>query len=366
MAQITIKNMYKVYENKTLAIDNFNLDINKNEFVVLIGPSGCGKSTLLRMIAGLEDISYGELSIEGKVMNNVHAKDRGVAMVFQNYALYPHMTNYDNIGFALSNKRVKKSVIDEKVRHVADMLELNDYLQKKPSELSGGQRQRVALGRAMVQDSKIFLMDEPLSNLDAKLRSKMRLEILTLHKKLNITTIYVTHDQIEAMTMADKIVVIDQGIVQQIGTPKEIYYHPDNLFVARFIGDPEMNIIEGNVKDGKITVQGISFKIGEKYKAKVEKYNNDKITIGIRPEDINIFNDNNENNSNLIKSEIKLVEMRGDYSVLIMNALNTEFHVKVPSYLDLKINDTIYLSINMDKVYLFNIENGLNIMKLIK
>ncbi len=238
---------------------------------------------------------------------------------------------------------------------------------KKPSELSGGQRQRVALGRAMVQDSKIFLMDEPLSNLDAKLRSKMRMEILTLHKKLNITTIYVTHDQIEAMTMADKIVVIDQGIVQQIGTPKEIYYHPDNLFVARFIGDPEMNIIEGELEDGKIVIQGNIFEVGEKYKAVVANYNEDKITIGIRPEDINIYTDNNTDNNtdNLIESKIKLIEMRGDYSVLIMKALNTEFHAKVPSYLDLKINDTIYLSINMDKAYLFSTENGLNIMKYV-
>lgn len=248
MSYIELNDVYKVYGEKVLAVNDFNLHIDKNEFIALIGPSGCGKSTLLRMISGLEDISYGDLIINDKKMNNVHAKDRDMAMVFQNYALYPHLSIYDNIAFGLKLRKADKPTIKEKVNQVSEILGLIEYLDKKPNELSGGQRQRVALGRAMVQESSIFLMDEPLSNLDAKLRNKMRVEILRLHKQLGVTTVYVTHDQVEAMTMADRIVVMDRGVIQQIGTPHELYNDPANLFVATFIGEPEINLIKAKVK----------------------------------------------------------------------------------------------------------------------
>ena len=240
---IQIKDLNKVYENGSHTVKDFNLDIHDNEFVVFVGPSGCGKSTTLRMIAGLEDISKGTISIDDKVINDLQPKDRNIAMVFQNYALYPHMTVYKNLAFGLKMRGIKKRVYDKKIQDAAKILEIENLLQRKPKALSGGQRQRVALGRAIVRDAQIFLMDEPLSNLDAKLRSNMRSEIIKIHKEMNATTIYVTHDQTEAMTMASRIVILNQGEIQQIGTPEEIYRHPVNEFVATFIGSPSMNII---------------------------------------------------------------------------------------------------------------------------
>jgi multiple sugar transport system ATP-binding protein len=236
MATLQLKNINKIYDNKVQAVFDFNLDIAEHEFIVFVGPSGCGKSTTLRMIAGLEDISSGELYINGQLMNDVQPKDRDIAMVFQSYALYPHMTVYDNMAFALTLKKMPKAEIDKRVHEAAEILELTPYLKRKPKALSGGQRQRVALGRAIVRNAKVFLMDEPLSNLDAKLRVQMRAEIIRLHNQLNATTIYVTHDQTEAMTMASRIVVMKDGHIQQVGTPREIYDHPSNLFVASFIG----------------------------------------------------------------------------------------------------------------------------------
>ena len=262
MVEVDLNHIYKKYEgNDKYSVNDFDLHIKDKEFIVFVGPSGCGKSTTLRMVAGLEDISKGTLEIDHKVMNDVAPKDRDIAMVFQNYALYPHMSIYDNMAFGLKLRHYKKDEIDKRVKHAADILGLSEYLDKKPSELSGGQRQRVALGRAIVRDAPIFLMDEPLSNLDAKLRVTMRAEIAKLHQNLGTTTIYVTHDQTEAMTLADRVVVMSVGKVQQIGTPLEVYNTPVNMFVAGFIGSPQMNFFNVHFKGNRIS-DGKGLKIG--------------------------------------------------------------------------------------------------------
>ncbi len=253
MASLSLQNISKRYSNGFEAVKDFNLEIEDKDFIIFVGPSGCGKSTTLRMIAGLEDISEGTLKIDDNIVNDVEAKDRDIAMVFQSYALYPHLTVYDNMAFGLKLKKVPKEIIDEKVKYAAKILDLEKLLDRKPKALSGGQRQRVAMGRAIVREPKVFLMDEPLSNLDAKLRVQMRSEIIQLHNKLKATTIYVTHDQTEAMTMASRIVVMKKGYIQQIGTPSEIYNHPANIFVATFIGSPAMNLIEGVMKNNELT-----------------------------------------------------------------------------------------------------------------
>ncbi|MCR4880118.1 MAG: ATP-binding cassette domain-containing protein [Bacilli bacterium] len=263
MATVRLEHINKIYEDGFQAVYDFNIDIKDKEFIVFVGPSGCGKSTTLRMVAGLEDISTGSLYIDDDLMNNVEPKDRGIAMVFQNYSLYPNMTVRQNMGFALEMHGVPKEERNKKVEEVAKILELTDLLDKKPKALSGGQRQRVALGRAIAREPKVFLMDEPLSNLDAKLRTSMRTEITNIHRKTGTTTIYVTHDQTEAMTMADRIVIMKQGFVQQIGTPEELYKNPANLFVATFIGTPSMNILEGELTESGINVLGINIKLKE-------------------------------------------------------------------------------------------------------
>ena len=250
MAELSLKHIDKIYDNNVQAVFDFNLEIKDKEFIVFVGPSGCGKSTTLRMIAGLEDISAGEFYIDGKLMNDVEPKDRDIAMVFQSYALYPHMSVYDNMAFGLQLKKVPKDEIDKRVHEAARILEIEDYLDRKPKALSGGQRQRVALGRAIVRNAKVFLMDEPLSNLDAKLRVQMRSEIIKLHERIGATSIYVTHDQTEAMTMADRIVVMKGGYIQQIGTPREIYNNPANMFVAGFLGAPATNFLNGKIDRG--------------------------------------------------------------------------------------------------------------------
>ena len=256
MATLKFRNINKIYENKVQAVFDFNLDVEDKEFIVFVGPSGCGKSTTLRMVAGLEEISSGELYIDDVLVNDVVPKDRDIAMVFQNYALYPHMSVFDNMAFGLKLRKVPKAEIAERVHEAAEILGLEEYLNRKPKQLSGGQRQRVALGRAIVRSPKVFLMDEPLSNLDAKLRVQMRSEIAKIHQRVGATTIYVTHDQTEAMTMASRIVIMKDGYIQQIGTPKEVYNYPANIFVGGFIGSPAMNFFKGRLEDKAFVTEG--------------------------------------------------------------------------------------------------------------
>ena len=290
MASVKLTNVKKVYDNNVVAVHDFNLDIKDKEFVVFVGPSGCGKSTTLRMVAGLEDISGGTVEIDGEVVNDLQPKDRNIAMVFQNYALYPHMSVYDNIAFSLRLQKMPEDVIYSKVTNAAEILGITDYLLRKPRALSGGQRQRVAIGRAMVRDSKVFLMDEPLSNLDAKLRNQMRAEIILLRQKLNTTFIYVTHDQTEAMTLGDRIVIMKDGYIQQVGTPAEVFEKPTNLFVAEFIGAPKMNIVKTElVREGDryfVTPCGAKIEVtGEKGELLNEKkVRSGSVLLGVRPE----------------------------------------------------------------------------------
>jgi multiple sugar transport system ATP-binding protein len=291
MASVTLEDINKVYDNGFHAIHDLSLDINDQEFLVLVGPSGCGKSTALRMVAGLETISSGKLMIEDRVVNDIEPKDRDIAMVFQNYALYPHMTVFDNIGFALKLARVPKPELDSRVRKAAEILELEPYLDRKPGQLSGGQRQRVAMGRAIVRQPKAFLMDEPLSNLDAKLRVQMRAEIARLQRDLGVTTIYVTHDQVEAMTMGDRVAVLKDGYLQQVDTPQNLYDSPRNVFVAAFIGSPSMNLYEGEVAmNGESSVQigsqrlALPADVNERVPA-LKDYDGKRVVVGIRPED---------------------------------------------------------------------------------
>ena len=319
MATVQLENVNKVYDNGYHAIHDLSLDISDGEFLVLVGPSGCGKSTALRMIAGLETISNGQMRIGEKVVNDVEPKDRDIAMVFQNYALYPHMTVYDNIGFALKLAKVPKEEIDKRVRKAAETLELTTYLERKPGQLSGGQRQRVAMGRAIVRQPAAFLMDEPLSNLDAKLRVQMRAEIAALQRDLGVTTFYVTHDQVEAMTMGDRVAVIKDGYLQQVDTPQKLYDEPSNVFVAAFIGSPSMNLFEAQLS---FNGDGATVKLGSQSLAvapeslaarpALRNYDGKKIVIGIRPED---FEDaalaNNVRDGSTLKSHVQLIEALG-------------------------------------------------------
>lgn len=319
MANVTLKNICKDYDKGNRAVTDVTIEIKDKEFVVLVGPSGCGKSTTLRMIAGLEEITSGELLIDGKIMNSIPPKDRDIAMVFQNYALYPHMSVFDNISFGLKIRKFPKEEITKRVNEAAKILGLEDYLKRKPKELSGGQRQRVALGRAIVRQPKVFLFDEPLSNLDAKLRVQMRTEIAKLHKKLDATIIYVTHDQIEAMTMGDRIVVMNKGVVQQVAPPIELYQKPVNKFVAGFIGSPAMNFISGIIsKNEKLLFTSdkglLVFEIHASDESRLSNYVGKKTWIGIRPEDIYHSSANNIDTSDFAKINVKidLVEPMGN------------------------------------------------------
>lgn len=291
MKGIHFQNVSKSYDGKTLAVKNFNLEIVDKEFVVFVGPSGCGKSTVLRMIAGLEDLTEGSIFIDDVVINEVEAKDRNIAMVFQNYALYPSMNVYDNIAFSLKLSKMPKKEIEQKVRAAAKMLQLEELLKRKPKQLSGGQRQRVALGRAIVRNPKVFLLDEPLSNLDAKLRTELRTGIINLHKKVETTFIYVTHDQVEAMTMADKIVVMNNGVIQQVDSPKNIYMKPNNLFVAEFIGTPKINLFNGVLRKDQqyyVELKDNRIPVSLNNRSKIDEYLDKEIIVGVRPEDIHI------------------------------------------------------------------------------
>ena len=314
MASVKLTNVQKVYDNKVIAVNDFNLEIADKEFVVFVGPSGCGKSTTLRMIAGLEEISGGTIEIDGEVVNDLQPKDRNIAMVFQNYALYPHMTVYDNIAFSLRIKKLPEDEVYACVTNAAEILGISEYLLRKPRALSGGQRQRVAIGRAMVRDSKVFLMDEPLSNLDAKLRNQMRAEIILLRQKLDTTFVYVTHDQTEAMTLGDRIVIMKDGFIQQVGTPEEVFERPGNLFVAEFIGAPKMNIMRTQLllEDGKYYVTPFGAKIevdginGQLLKEKGVEAG--EIILGIRPEHIELAE---ADGAEVVKGKVLVNEMMG-------------------------------------------------------
>ena len=335
MASVKLTNVKKIYDNKVVAVQDFNLEIKDKEFVVFVGPSGCGKSTTLRMVAGLEDISEGTVEIDGEVVNDLQPKDRNIAMVFQNYALYPHMSVYDNIAFSLRLQKVPEDVIYNKVTNAAEILGITDYLMRKPRALSGGQRQRVAIGRAMVRDSKVFLMDEPLSNLDAKLRNQMRAEIILLRQKLNTTFIYVTHDQTEAMTLGDRIVIMKDGYIMQVGTPTEVFEMPENLFVAEFIGAPKMNILKTNlIKEGDqyyVTPFGARIEVdGEKGKLLLDKnIQSGEVLLGVRPEHIVLAKEPGEH---AIPVTLEVNEMMGsELHLHVYTEDGTRLIVRVPT-----------------------------------
>ena len=365
MSEVIIKDMKKVYDNKVTAVHDFNLEIKDKEFIVLVGPSGCGKSTSLRMVAGLEEISGGELYIDGKLMNDVAPKDRDIAMVFQNYALYPHMSVYDNMAFALKLKKTPKDEIDRKVREVAEILDITQYLDRKPKALSGGQRQRVAIGRAMVRDPKVFLMDEPLSNLDAKLRNQMRAEIIKLRQRINTTFMYVTHDQTEAMTLGDRIVIMKDGYVNQIGTPVDLFDKPVNLFVAGFIGMPVMNFFDNSkleLIDGVYyaNIKGVQFKLDE-FQQKALKQNGQKpcdIVAGIRPQYITVGEGEltaTVDVCEMLGSEVNLhVNCGGDDVVMVLQTVGLDTDVSAGS----KINFTSKPRL----IQLFDKETGNNLI----
>lgn len=366
MATLTLKNICKKYDNGFEAVKDVNIEVNDSEFIALVEPSGCGKSTTLRMIAGLEDISSGEFYIDDKLVNNIESKDRDIAMVFQSYALYPHMTVYNNMAYALKLRKLPKKDIDIKVKKVAETLGLTELLNRKPSALSGGQRQRVALGRAIVRSPKVFLMDEPLSNLDAKLRGNMRTEIIRIHRKLNATTVYVTHDQTEAMTMADRIVVMKDGIVQQIGSPKSIYENPVNFFVAGFIGAPTINFIEGKLCNNEFYISDkIKLKVPEGIYTKLvsKGYENQKITLGIRPE--NISNDPNMINvypDSTFELEINVAELLGAEYIIHTKIGEKDIKAIIHSREDIKSNDLITVAFDMNRAHFFDNDNGKNIL----
>jgi multiple sugar transport system ATP-binding protein len=356
MAYLNLKNINKIYPNGYHAVHDFNLEMEKGEFIVFVGPSGCGKSTTLRMIAGLEDISNGEFLINGKRANEQGPRERGIAMVFQSYALYPQMTVYDNIAFGLELQGADEEYIDEKVRNTARILGLTDYLDRLPRALSGGQRQRVAIGRALIRKVGIFLMDEPLSNLDAKQRVTMRSEITQIHRETGATTIYVTHDQTEAMTMADRIVVMKDGYVQQVGTPRELYFDPANVFVAGFIGEPPMNFVRGVVEGGKIKFGGetidLKFKLGDK----VKDYEGKELVFGFRPESIVL---GKQADAYVVPADVELTEMLGDNTNVYIKVGEAQAILKIDPHDTPEVDSKITFSIPYKNVYLFDGETEL-------
>ena len=367
MSSVTLKHIQKKYPNGFEAVKDFNLDIKDQEFIIFVGPSGCGKSTTLRMVAGLEDISGGDLIIDGKRMNDVEPKDRDIAMVFQNYALYPHMTVYDNIAFGLKLRKVPKDEIDKKVREAAKILDLAQLLERKPKALSGGQRQRVAMGRAIVRSPKVFLMDEPLSNLDAKLRVQMRTEIAALHKKLKATIIYVTHDQTEAMTLGTRIVVLKDGDIKQVDSPQKLYNQPDNLFVAGFIGSPQMNFINATCKanGSDVTLNFDKFSIALP-PAKAKKlidggYNGKTVVMGIRPEDIGDSKFEMENYAARIDATVTGYELLGSEVILYFPIGDANLSAKVESSTPARLGDHVTLALNPEKIHVFDRDTELTI-----
>lgn len=367
MATIKFKDVTKSFDNgKVTVIPGLSLDIEDKEFVVLVGPSGCGKSTTLRMIAGLESVSSGELYINDKIVNNVPPKDRDIAMVFQSYALYPHMTVYKNMAFALKLKKMPKDEIDEKVMWAAKILDIEPYLDRKPRALSGGQRQRVALGRAMVRNPKVFLLDEPLSNLDAKLRTEMRSQITMLHKRLQTTFVYVTHDQTEAMTMADRIVVMDKGVIQQYDTPQKLYNEPANMFVAGFIGSPQMNFIDSTVikdrNDIIISFSGHNLDIPKEKKPFLEKYIGKEIVLGVRPEHIlSDDSSNGEKGKCIIDVTAEIAEMTGSETNIYFDLGGKKHIARIKPVTRIASGDRVRLYINEKNCHFFDKDTTLSI-----
>ena len=370
MASLALKNVYKRFEGGVVAVSDFSLDIEDKEFIILVGPSGCGKSTTLRMIAGLEEISEGEVYIGDRLVNDVQPKDRDIAMVFQNYALYPHMTVYDNMAFGLKLRKVPKDEIKRRVQEAAKILEIEHLLDRKPKALSGGQRQRVALGRAIVRDPKVFLMDEPLSNLDAKLRVQMRVEITRLHHRLQTTFIYVTHDQTEAMTMGTRIVVMKDGFIQQVDSPTNLYLHPVNIFVAGFMGMPPMNFINATLG---YAPDGVSLKFGEnvikltdpKYlNGDLKEYDGKEMIMGVRPEAID---DNPEvvtaSPNSVFRGDIDVVELLGAEAMIYLTCGSINLTARVdPTTTRAKVGDSILMAMDASRIHIFDKETEKNLV----
>ena len=357
MASLSLKNICKVYPNGFEAVKDFNLEVEDKEFIIFVGPSGCGKSTTLRMIAGLEEISSGELYIDGKLVNDVEPKDRDIAMVFQNYALYPHMTVFDNMAFGLKLRKVPKDEIKRKVEEAAKILDLEKLLDRKPKALSGGQRQRVAMGRAIVREPKVFLMDEPLSNLDAKLRVSMRNEISKLHRSLGSTTIYVTHDQVEAMTMADRIVIMKAGVVQQVGKPMELYEKPVNKFVAGFIGSPQMNFYDVSIEDGQIVFSdGNRLTMKQEMAEKLKKHGT-RMTLGIRGEDIKFDPQNLDiYKENKMQAVVDNTEIMGNENNIYFEFGGAVTIARVSKYELCKVGDKVEFVFVPHRMHFFDID----------
>lgn len=358
MAYLELKGLNKIYPNGFHAVHNFNLEIEKGEFIVFVGSSGCGKSTTLRMIAGLEEISKGEFLIDGEPANRMGPRERGIAMVFQSYALYPHMSVYDNLAFGLTLQGVDEDVIDKKVKDTAKILGLTDYLDRMPRALSGGQRQRVAVGRAIIRKVGIFLMDEPLSNLDAKQRVTMRAEIAQIHRETGATTIYVTHDQVEAMTLADRIVVMKEGYIQQVGTPRELYYNPVNLFVAGFIGEPPMNFVKRTVENGKIEIGGVSVSVSDiplrsEDKTDLSAYEGKEVVFGFRPEAIV---PGKQEKAVVLSANVELTEMLGDATNVYVNIDEDSVILKTDPHNSPESDTDMVFSIPFESTYLFDSE----------
>ena len=361
MASVKLEKVTKIYNNKVVAVKDVSFKVNDGEFVVLVGPSGCGKTTTLRMIAGLEEVSSGYIYIDDKVVNDVPPKDRDIAMVFQNYALYPHMTVYENMAFGLKLRKYPKSEIEKRVREAARILEIEHLLDKKPKELSGGQRQRVAVGRAIVRKPKVFLFDEPLSNLDAKLRVQMRTEISKLHQRLGATMIYVTHDQMEAMTMGDRIVVMKDGVVQQIDTPLNLYNYPKNKFVAGFIGSPSMNFLTGKIvqEDGLWFYEdgdGVKLQIPPKFYEKLENYIDKEVTFGIRPEHIYDPDITPGVKGSRVKVTVDVVEPMGNEFYIYFTTPTAQCVARIPAAEEIPVGVKKTLVFDMEKAHFFDIE----------
>lgn len=369
MASISLRNIYKIYEGNVQAVTDFNLEIEDKEFIILVGPSGCGKSTTLRMIAGLEEISKGELYIGDRLVNDVPPKDRDIAMVFQNYALYPHMTVFKNMAFGLQLRKTPKDEIERRVHEAAKVLDIEHLLDRRPKALSGGQRQRVALGRAMVRNPAVFLLDEPLSNLDAKLRTAMRTEIIKLHQKLGTTFVYVTHDQTEAMTMGDRIVVMKDGLIQQVDTPQNLYDSPINMFVAGFIGSPQMNFLDGTLlnENGKYVIDlgGDKIALPEEKTNKVDlsAYVGVQIKAGIRPEDLG---DDAESLSKFsdstIAAELEVSELMGSEIYMYLDYKGNKMTARVAPTSKAKSGDEVKIAFDPHKIHLFDPESELTLM----